>query len=148
MTFAPPDTTTPELGSLLFAGKVVDDHFKVIRLIGKGGMSEVYLARDLKLGRKVALKVVHPEGLGSPEALERFLFEARTTALFNHPHIVTIYAVGEDKGRPYVALEYLEGQSLREQLAGTRCSGSARPCSCNSAERRRPTAGTILRCQS
>jgi WD40 repeat protein/serine/threonine protein kinase len=119
---APPDTTTPELGSLLFAGKVVDDHFKVIRLIGKGGMSEVYLARDLKLGRKVALKVVHPEGLGSPEALERFVFEARTTALFNHPHIVTIYAVGEDKGRPYVALEYLEGQSLRQRLDEDRLS--------------------------
>ncbi len=98
------------------------DHFRIMRPLGRGGMAEVYLARDTKLGRKVALKVVKPEALGSKEAIERFLFEARATARFNHPHIVTIYAVGEADGRPYVALEYLEGQSLRERLEEERPS--------------------------
>ncbi|MBW1870697.1 MAG: protein kinase, partial [Deltaproteobacteria bacterium] len=100
---------------LLSNGTLVD-HFRIIRPLGKGGMAEVYLARDTKLGRKVALKIVKPETLGSKEAIERFLFEARATARFNHPHIVTIYAVGEDHSRPYVALEYLEGQSLRRRM--------------------------------
>ncbi len=94
------------------------DQFEVMRLLGRGGMGEVYLARDTKLGRKVALKLVRPEQLGvDPElAVERFLFEARATAQFSHPNIVTIYAVGEHCGHPYVALEYLQGQSLRERL--------------------------------
>ena len=87
-----------------------------MRLIGRGGMGEVYLVRDTKLGRRAALKVVSTEHLGSPEAIESFLFEARTTARFAHPNIVTIHAVGEYEGRPYVALEYLEGQNLRERL--------------------------------
>ncbi len=100
---------------LLPRGTMVD-HFRVSRLLGKGGMGEVYLARDTKLGRRVALKVVHQKRIGTREALDRFLFEARTTARFAHPHIVTIYAVGEYDERPYVALEYLEGRTLRERL--------------------------------
>ncbi len=92
------------------------DHFKVLRLLGRGGMGEVYLARDTKLGRRVALKVVHRKRIGTREAVERFLFEARTTARFSHPHIVTIYGVGEADDQPYVALEYLEGRTLRERL--------------------------------
>jgi len=103
-----------ETASLLGPGTMVD-HFVVVRLVGRGGMGEVYLARDTKLGRKVALKVVQPRRMGSPEAAERFLFEARTTARFSHPHIVAIHAVGEYRERPYVALEYLEGQTLRER---------------------------------
>jgi len=79
-------------------------------------MGEVYLARDTQLGRKVALKVVRQERLGNQEALERFLFEARATAQFNHPHLITIYGVGEHAGCPYVALEYLEGQNLHERI--------------------------------
>jgi WD40 repeat protein/serine/threonine protein kinase len=92
------------------------DHFKIMRLIGRGGMGEVYLARDTRLGRKVALKVVHPEQIGSSEARESFLNEARAMAQLTHPHIVTVYAVGEHRGSPYVALEYLEGQNLRHRL--------------------------------
>jgi WD40 repeat protein len=79
-------------------------------------MAEVYLARDTRLGRRVALKVIQPDALGSKDAVDRFLFEARATARFNHPHIVTIYFVGEHEGQPYVALEYLEGQTLRQRL--------------------------------
>ncbi len=85
-------------------------------------MGEVYLARDLQLGRKVALKMVHSHRLGSERAIERFGFEARTTARFSHPHIVTIHAVGEHDGHPYVALEYLEGENLRERLTAQRPS--------------------------
>jgi WD40 repeat protein/serine/threonine protein kinase len=92
------------------------DHFQVVRLLGRGGMGEVYLARDTSLGRKVALKIVHQGSLGDAQARERFLFEARVTARFSHPHIVTVYAVGEHGGNPYVALEYLEGQNLRERM--------------------------------
>ncbi|MCA9665069.1 MAG: protein kinase [Myxococcales bacterium] len=92
------------------------DHFRVVRLLAEGGFGEVYLARDVKLGRRVALKVIHPRHVGSGEAVERFLFEVRATARFNHPNIVTVYAVGEHEGMPYVALEYLEGQTLRQRM--------------------------------
>ena len=63
-------------------------------------------------GRKVALELINAAAVGSSLAVERFLTEARFTARFNHPHIVTLYAVGEHEGQPYVALEYLEGQTL------------------------------------
>jgi hypothetical protein len=79
-------------------------------------MGAVYLARDVLLGRKVALKVVHPNLLATAGAVDRFLFEARATASFNHPNIVTIYGLGQVHGCPYVALEYLPGYSLRERL--------------------------------
>ena len=92
------------------------DQYEVIRPIGKGGMGAVYLARDVLLGRKVALKVVHPNLLASAGAVDRFLFEARATASFNHPNIVAIYGLGQVHGCPYVALEYLPGNSLRERL--------------------------------
>lgn len=92
------------------------DHFQVIRLIGRGGMGEVYLAYDTDLGRRVALKMIVGEWLSSEEAVERFLFEVRTTAKFNHPNIVTVYAAGKYRGRPYVALEYLQGQNLRQRM--------------------------------
>ena len=96
------------------------DNYKVVRLVGRGGMGEVYLARDTVLGRKVALKVLLPDALGDRESIDQFLFEARVTARFSHPHIVGIYGVGEHHGRPYVALEYLEGQTLRDRIRESR----------------------------
>lgn len=107
---APPPAVTLPPGTLI-------DHFKVVRLLGRGGMGEVYLARDVRLGRRVALKLVRTSLGQSATAREHFLEEARATATFNHPHIVTIYDVGEHQGAPYVALEYLEGQTLRQRLA-------------------------------
>ncbi|MFH0903255.1 MAG: protein kinase [Pseudomonadota bacterium] len=92
------------------------DHFQVVRLIGRGGMGEVYLARDTLLNRRVALKLVHPRYLDSEEAIARFMREAQVTASLSHPHIVTVYAVGRCEGRPYLALEYLEGQNLRQRI--------------------------------
>ncbi len=115
----PPDEradTAETSASLLGAGTRVDQ-FQVLRLLGRGGMGEVYLARDTTLGRRVALKVLRPEALGTTDAVERFLHEARATARFSHPHIVTIYVVGTVEDRPYLALEYLEGQTLRQRMA-------------------------------
>jgi len=79
-------------------------------------MGEVFLARDLALGRRVALKVLHADAMGSPEAVERFLAEARTTARFSHSHIVTVFGAGMHWGSPFVVLEYLEGETLRQRL--------------------------------
>jgi len=92
------------------------DHFRVMRVLGRGGMGTVYLARDTLLGRKVALKVIKAEAVGSDRAINRLLEEARTTARFSHPNIVAIHAVGRHEGQPYLALEYLEGQTLRERM--------------------------------
>ncbi len=92
------------------------DHFKILRRVGRGGMGEVYLARDTRLGRRVAIKVLAPAALGSRDGEQRFLFEAQSTARFSHPHIVTVHHVGEHAGRPYLAMEYLEGETLRARL--------------------------------
>jgi WD40 repeat protein/tRNA A-37 threonylcarbamoyl transferase component Bud32 len=96
------------------------DSFSVIREIGRGGVGVVYLARDMRLGRRVALKVLLPDQRTSDRAVGQFLHEARTTAGFAHPNIVTLYAVGEHEGHPYLALEYLEGQNLRERMTDSR----------------------------
>ena len=104
----------------LAPGDRVDD-YRIERLLGRGGMGEVYLAQDTKLGRQVAIKVVSLH-LDTGNALEQFMAEARTTAQLNHPHVVTIHRVGEYQGRPYLALEYVPGKSLRSWLnhhAGT-----------------------------
>jgi WD40 repeat protein len=93
------------------------DHFQIVRCLGRGGMGVVYLARDTKLGRRVALKLVDPALARSAEAVSLFLREARATARFSHPHIVTIHAVGQHGEVPYIALEYLEGQTLHQRMA-------------------------------
>ena len=108
----PPD---PPGDDLLSPGDRIDQ-FKVVRLLGKGGMGEVYLARDTTLGRKVAVKVIRRHGLLSDDAVARFLFEARATATLSHPNIVTIFQAGQHHGRPYVVMEYLEGENLRARL--------------------------------
>lgn len=91
-------------------------HFRVMRLLGRGSMGEVYLARDTQLGRKVALKIIAANLVKSNRAMQRFLFEARATARFNHPSIVTIHEVGEYDQRPFLALEYVEGENLKARL--------------------------------
>jgi serine/threonine protein kinase len=100
-------------GATLQAGDQVDQ-FTVKQLVGRGAFGEVYLARDNKLGRKVALKIVRAAKLGSRDAVNRFIFEAKATAQFNHPNIVTIYDVGQHDGSPYFALEFLEGVPLQQ----------------------------------
>ncbi|MGE5178111.1 MAG: protein kinase domain-containing protein [Bacteroidota bacterium] len=88
-------------------------HFRIEAPLGQGGMGEVYRATDLTLGRPVALKVLPEASTRDPEARERFLQEARFASVLNHPHIVTIYSVDEADGIAFIAMEYVEGETLR-----------------------------------
>lgn len=93
------------------------DRFEIVRILGKGGMGTVYLARDSRLGRPVALKVLHTEELATEEQRARFLREARVAAAIRHPNVATIYEVGEtDDGRPYIVMEYCEGETLAQRI--------------------------------
>lgn len=84
--------------------------------IGQGGMGEVYQAEDLKLGRRVAIKRLPAEATKDEKARQRFLREARSASALNHPNIVTIYAIEETDGFDFIAMEYVEGQSFRENI--------------------------------
>lgn len=97
------------------SGKILGD-FRVERLIGRGGMGEVYLAKQISLNRAVALKVLLPEWLSRPSYKARFEIEATAVARLNHPNIVQVYALGEEDGAHYIAMEYVEGMNLREYL--------------------------------
>ncbi|MGD8897540.1 MAG: protein kinase, partial [Acidobacteriota bacterium] len=90
--------------------------YEIVGLLGAGGMGEVYSARDTRLGRKVALKVLRSEVASDPDRLRRFEREARTVAALNHPHILTVHDVGTQDSIPYVVTELLEGETLRELL--------------------------------
>src|SRR5258708_11433383 len=85
--------------------------------LGRGGMGEVYLARDVRLERDVAVKVLAEALAGDPGYVRRFEQEARSASGLNHPNIVTIYGVGEQEGIAYIAMELVHGRTLREMLA-------------------------------
>src|SRR5215470_11183719 len=91
-------------------------HYRILEPIGAGGMGAVYKAYDKKLQRVVALKVLPPEYVAQQDRRRRFFQEARAASALNHPHILTIYEVGEDEGRPYIAMEYVEGETLRQKI--------------------------------
>jgi len=91
--------------------------YEIVRPIGAGGMGEVYRARDTKLSRDVAIKVLLPELASDAERLARFETEARTASALNHPHIVTIFEIGQANGASFIAMELVEGRTLRELLS-------------------------------
>ncbi len=92
--------------------------YEILAALGAGGMGEVYRARDTRLGREVAVKVLPAAFSAHPEWLRRFEQEARTTGLLNHPNILAIYDIGTHEGCPYVVSELLEGETLRQRMAG------------------------------
>ena len=120
-----PETPTPRVtrsastaSSPDLLGETFGD-FRILRLLGQGGMGRVYLAEQLSLKRKVALKVLREDVAANPTALERFKAESKTVARLSHANIVQVYTVGEHEGRHYMVLEYVEGKSLRDYLLRT-----------------------------
>src|SRR5262249_35840651 len=90
--------------------------YRLIREIGRGGMGVVYEARQISLGRRVAVKVLSGAGVLDPRRLQRFRIEAQAVAQLNHPHIVPLFGVGHDRGIHYYAMQYIEGCTLAEVL--------------------------------
>jgi TolB-like protein/Tfp pilus assembly protein PilF len=116
---APPVSLTKTLAiplpvlskDILIAGK-----YRIVEEIGRGGMGIVYKAEDIKLKRCIALKFLPPHLMSSPEFKERFLIEAQAAAALSHPNICVIHEVGESEERPYIAMEYVEGETLRDKI--------------------------------
>jgi eukaryotic-like serine/threonine-protein kinase len=99
-------------------GELVAGRYEIQKLLGSGGMSSVFLARDRQLERPVALKVLHEHFSHDPEYIERFRREARAIAKLSHPNVVTIIDRGEFEGRQYIVFEYVEGDNLKQLVAG------------------------------
>ena len=91
-------------------------HYRLLSRLGAGGMGEIHLAEDSRLGRKVALKILPAEFVADADRVRRFELEARTVSALNHPNILVIYEIGKERGVHFIATEYIEGQTLRQRL--------------------------------
>src|SRR5688572_2684672 len=91
-------------------------HYRVLSPLGSGAMAQVYLAEDVRLGRRLALKFLSPRWLRDDERLQRFQREARAISTLNHPNILTVYDVGHDGGMHFLATEYIDGVTVRRAL--------------------------------
>ena len=92
-------------------------HYEIVKLLGAGGMGEVYLAEDTKLDRKVAVKFLNEEWSLDANKLKRFVQEAKAASALNHPNIITVYEIGEEDGKNYISTEFIEGETLREHFS-------------------------------
>jgi serine/threonine protein kinase len=97
-------------------GTLLSDRYRLDAEIGAGGMSTVYRAFDTLLERQVAIKLMHRETARDGDQIERFRREARHVAQLNHPHVVQVIDAGEDGDRPYIVLEYVEGETLKQRI--------------------------------
>src|SRR5215467_14562746 len=95
-------------------------HYRILEKLGAGGMGEVYLAEDMKLGRKVAIKILSDEYTTNRDRLQRFEQEASAASALNHPNILTIHEVGNDEGRHFIATEFIDGVTVRRKIAESR----------------------------
>src|SRR5438105_6495534 len=94
--------------------------YEIRSQLGAGGMGEVYLAQDTKLDRKVALKILPGDVASQRDRMERFIREAKSAAALNHPNIAHVYEIGEHDGTHFIAMEYIDGETLREKIHKSR----------------------------
>src|SRR5262245_14875790 len=113
----PPRSATPAPAFVVFTpGEIVGERYRIAGLLGRGGMGEVYRAADLKLGQAVALKFLPRALADDPVARERFHGEVRLARQVSHPHVCRVYDIGELDGRPFLSMEYVDGEDLATLL--------------------------------